>query len=259
MRTKDELDFSGKTLLVTGSGRNIGRAIVLEFASRGANVIVNARSNRDEAHSVASAAESLGAKALVVMGDAADPQVVQTMRSEADRVFGGVDMYVSNAARRLSKSFFDLTDDEWFRHLNQQLTASWYLSKALVSGMRAKNWGRIVHVNGSDGWRGGWQRIPHSVGKGGLRTLTKSLAAGLGQYGITVNDVNPGFAGTARDPETHPNMTETRMHELRQQIPIGRETSTEEVAWACAVLCSPRSAAITGSVIHVDGGWNRFG
>ncbi|MYU11185.1 SDR family oxidoreductase [Streptomyces sp. SID8361] len=259
MRSKDELDFSGKTLLVTGSGRNIGKAIILEFASRGANVIVNSRSNEEEANAAAAEAETLGARALVVMGNAADRSVVEAMKREADRAFGGVDMYVSNAARRLSKGFFDLTDEEWFRYLNQQLTASWYLARTFAPDMQAKKWGRIIHINGSDGWRGGWMRVPHSVGKGGLRTLTKSLAAGLGQYGITVNDVNPGFTGTVRDPATHPGMTEERKSQLREQIPIRRETSMEELAWVCALLCSPRSAALTGGVIHADGGWNMLG
>jgi 3-oxoacyl-[acyl-carrier protein] reductase len=73
--------------------------------------------------------------------------------------------------------------------------------------MRDRGWGRVVHINGEDGWLGGWTRIPHSTGKGGLRTLTKSLAAGLGQYGITVNDVSPGFIDTIRDPQTHPEVT----------------------------------------------------
>src|SRR6516164_4385000 len=112
---------------------------------------------------------------LVVMGDGADKATVERMRTQAEETFGGVDIYVSNAARRLYKDFFTITDEEWDYHLNQQLTASWYLAKALVPGMRDRGWGRIVHINGEYGWLGGWTRIPHSVGKGGLRTLTKSL------------------------------------------------------------------------------------
>src|SRR4029079_10178866 len=93
-----DLDFTGKTILVTGSGRNIGRAIILEFAARGANVIVNARSNRDEADSVAREARALGATALVVMGEAADLATIEEMQRRATATFGRVDIYVSNAA-----------------------------------------------------------------------------------------------------------------------------------------------------------------
>src|SRR4051812_8214040 len=108
-----DLDFSGRTILVTGSGRNIGRAIVLEFATRGANVIVNARSNRDEAEAVRAEAQALGATALVVMGEASDPATIAAFKSQGEAAFGRVDIYVSNAARRLSKGFFETTDEEW--------------------------------------------------------------------------------------------------------------------------------------------------
>jgi NAD(P)-dependent dehydrogenase (short-subunit alcohol dehydrogenase family) len=255
-----DFGLQGKTLLVTGSGRNIGKAIVLEFAAQGANVIINARSNEDEARQVAQEAEALGAKTLIVMGDAGLKQTVEEMRVRADEVFGGVDIYVSNAARRLHKDFFETTDEDWERHLNQQLTASWYLSKAFVPQMRERGWGRVLHMNGPDGWNGGPTRLPHSTAKGGLRTFTKSLAAAVGQYGITVNDVNPGFNDTIRDFETHPGLTEERsLNIARERIPIGRQPTPAEVAWACAFLASDRSAAITGSVIHVDGGMSMFG
>jgi 3-oxoacyl-[acyl-carrier protein] reductase len=255
----DDFGLAGKTALVTGSGRNIGRAIVLELAGRGANVIVNTRSNKAEADAVAKEAEALGARSLVVLGEAADKATVERMRTQAEEAFGGVDIYVSNAARRLYKDFFEITDEDWHYYLNQQLTASWYLAKAFVPGMRERGWGRVVHINGEDGWLGGWSRVPHSVGKGGLRTLTKSLAFGLGQYGITVNDLSPGFIDTIRDMDTHPELTEERTEGFLQAIPIRRQPTPEEMAWACAFLCSTRSAAITGAVIHVNGGQWMFG
>ena len=255
----DDFGITGKTALVTGSGRNTGRAIVLELAGPGANVIVNARSNTAEAEAVANEAEDLGVRSLVVMGEADDKATVERMRTQAEKTFGGVDIYVSNAARRLYKDFFTITDEDWDYYLNQQLTASWHLAKAFVPGMRDRGWGRVVHINGEDGWLGGWTRIPHSVGKGGLRTLTKSLASGLGQYGITVNDVSPGFIETIRDKETHPEVTPERTKEFLPAIPIRRQPTPEELAWAVAFLCSTRSAAITGAVIHVNGGQWMFG
>lgn len=248
-----DLDFTGKTILVTGSGRNIGRAILLEFAARGANVVINSRANEDEARSVEEEARALGAETLVVVGAAGELGTVAEMKRRSEEAFGRVDIYVSNAARRLHKSFFETTDEDWHFFLNQQLTASWYLAKALVPGMMEAGWGRIVHVNGTDGYGGEWTRIPHSVAKGGLRTLTKSLAAGLGAYGITVNDVVPGFTDTVRDEATHPT-AEADAALARENNLIKRLPRVDEVAFAVAFLCSERAAAITGSAIHVDGG-----
>jgi 3-oxoacyl-[acyl-carrier protein] reductase len=258
--TDPELGFAGRTVLVTGSGRNIGRAIVLEFAARGANVIINARSNREEAEAVRRAAEALGAAALVVMGPAGDAEVIAEMKGRAETAFGRVDIYVSNAARRLSKTFFETSEEEWRTHLEQQLTASWRLAKAFTPAMCEAGWGRIIHMNGPDGFRGGWDRVPHSTAKGGLRTLTKSLAAGLGEFGITVNDINPGYTDTERDPVTHPKFHQPGFAEaLARSIPIRRATRVDEIAFACAYLCSPRAGAITGSILHLDGGKDMLG
>lgn len=249
-----ELDFSGKTVLVTGSGRNIGRAIILEFAGRGANVIINARSNKAEAEDVAAQANKLGAQALVVMGDASDPAVVEQFKKDGEARFGRVDMYIVNAARRLFLDFFELSNEDWHYYLNQQLSAAWYMAKAFVPAMKEAGWGRIIHINGNDGIRGGWERIPHSVGKGGLLTLTRSLASGLGQYGITANDVYPGFVATVRDKKTHPEVTDEHTTRRLSRLPLRRQPTPEDLAWACAFLCSPRSGAITSASISLDGG-----
>jgi NAD(P)-dependent dehydrogenase (short-subunit alcohol dehydrogenase family) len=193
------------------------------------------------------------------MGPPAELAVVDEMKQKAQERFGRVDIYVSNAARRPYKDFFDTTNEDWHFYLNQQLTASWYLAKAFVPGMVEAGWGRIIHVNGPDGYVGGWTRAPHSSAKGALRTLTKSLAEGLGQYGVTVNDVSPGSMNTIRDMTTHPMMTTEFIEESSKRIPIRRQPTVEELAWVCAFLCSPRSQAITGSVIHVDGGQFKLG
>jgi 3-oxoacyl-[acyl-carrier protein] reductase len=255
-----DLDFTGKTILVTGSGRNIGKAIILEFAARGANVVINTRSNREEADGVLRQAEALGSKGIVVIGDAGEKATIDEIKFRAEEAFGRVDIYVSNAARRLHKSFWDTTDEEWHRHLNQQLTASWYLAKAFAPAMRRAGYGRIIHINGPDGYEGGWTRVPHSTAKGGLRTLTKSLAAGLGEYGITVNDINPGYAETVRDYTTHPSLADGKvLEDIRKTIPIRRGADPSELAFGVAFLCSSRALPITGSILHFDGGRNMFG
>jgi len=260
MAIDKDLDFTGKTILVTGSGRNIGRAIVLEFAARGANVIINSRTNEEEARSVEKEAQALGAKTLVVMGTAGELQVVEEMKRRAEDTFGHVDIYVSNAARRLHKTFFETTNEDWHFFLNQQLTASWYLAKAFVPAMKEQRWGRIIHMNGPDGYTGGWTRIPHSTAKGALRTMTKSLAAGLGEFGITVNDINPGFMDTVRDYSTHPGLTpDYSAKRAEREHPIKRQPRPDELAFAVAFLCSDRAGAITGSALHIDGGAKMLG
>lgn len=256
----DEFGIAGKTVLVTGSNRNLGRAIILEFAARGANVVLHTRSDAEEANGVRQEAEALGAKAIVVLGDTSERSTIDELKARSEEAFGAVDIYVSNAARRLHKDFWDTTDEEWHLYLNQQLTASWYLAKAFVPAMRDRGWGRIIHMNGPDGWNGGPNRIPHSTAKGGLRTLTKSLAAELGRYGITVNDVNPGFNDTKRDMETHPGITPERSVAMAQQLTaLRRQPTPEEVAWACAFVAAERSGGMTGTVLHVDAGMSMFG
>ncbi|WP_052744381.1 SDR family NAD(P)-dependent oxidoreductase [Streptomyces odonnellii] len=251
-----DMDFTGRTVLVTGSGRNIGRAIILEFAARGANVIINARdteSDRVEAEAVKAEAEELGADGLVVLGDAAEPDTIARLKTESEKMFGHVDIYVSNANGRMYRdSFFDTTDEDWHHYLNQQLTASWYLAKAFVPGMRDAEWGRIIHMNGPNAWTGSWAAIPMAVGKGGLHTLTKSLASGLGRYGITVNDINPGYVEVARDSNLDDSIGSRAA--FANAMAIRRPIRPEEIAWTCACICSERAGALTGTVINVDGG-----
>ena len=144
--------------------------------------------------------------------------------------FGRVDMYVSNAARRLYKDFFETSNEFQHEYLNRQHDRLLrYPREGVRAGVRkkARGWNRIIHMNGPDGWTGGWLRAPHSTAKGGLHTLTKSLAEGLGQFGITVNDVDPGHTETIRDMETHPNVTREHDIELAARIaaPIQPRTS----------------------------------
>ena len=262
MAIDKDLDFTGKTILVTGSGRNIGRAIILEFAARGANVIINSRTN--EAGGARASKRKRRRSARRRWWSWAPPAsstTVEEMKRRAEETFGRVDIYVSNAARRLHKTFFETSNEDWHFFLNQQLTASWYLAKAFVPGMMEAGWGRIIHINGPDGYSGGWTRVPHSTAKGALRTLTKSLAAGLGEYGITVNDINPGFMDTVRDYDD-PSRRHARVQRrararscTRSSASRGRTSSPSR----CAFLCSDRAGAITGSAIHVDGGARMLG
>ena len=203
-----DLDFTGKTILVTGSGRNIGRAIILEFAARGANVVINAR--LPTATKRKASVRRLRRWAL--QGDRGHGRGGRqggrgaACGDDAEAAFGRVDIYVSNGARRLSKDFFDTSDEEWSFYLNQQLTASWYLAKAFAPSMRDAGFGRIIHMSGPDVFSGGWTRVPAFHGEGWFAHSDQVAGErGSASTGITfVNDINPGFTTTVRDPVTHP-------------------------------------------------------
>jgi 3-oxoacyl-[acyl-carrier protein] reductase len=250
-----EVCLHGKTALVTGSGRNIGRAVALELAMHGANLIINSASNKSESASVVGEIADMGQRAIAVVADVGTPEGVEAVVGAGIDEFGRIDISVSNANRRLYKSLFETTIDDWRLHLDMQLTASFLLAKLVIPEMMKQGWGRIIHINGPDGWYGGRFRLPAASGKAGLRNLTKSLAAELGQYGITVNDVVPGPSETVRDHSTHPVTTV----DLVSEMPIGRLIKPEEVAWACLWLCDERSGGMNGTAIHVDGGWKMLG
>jgi 3-oxoacyl-[acyl-carrier protein] reductase len=264
-------ELLGKTALVTGSGRNIGRAIVLELASMGANVIINARSNRDEAEAVAKEAADLGTGAAIIMGDVSKQETIDAFKREAEERFGRVDIVVSNAATRPVQSFFEMTTDDFKDQLEIQLIASFRLAKAFVPGMVEQRWGRIIHITGPDAFVGFPNRAHNVVAKGGLRALTKALALELGEFGVTVNDVAPGATNVIRAEASHPRVGQSDVGRLPatgfrptssqdpiqgliDAIPVGRMGEPEEVAYAVGFLASPRAAFYTGTVMCCFGG-----
>ncbi len=255
-------DLEGRTAFVTGSGRNIGRAIAVELASRGANVIVNARTNVAEAEAVVAECVALGADADLVIGDAADQATIDAAARIADTRFGGVDISVSNAATRPFQALRDMTFEDWQRVLDTQLSASFRLASTFTPGMIERGWGRIIHITGPDSFMGLANRAHNVAAKGGLRGLTKALAVELGPYGITVNDVAPGIMHTERLDLSHPHVTtqgaprdENDRSHLVRLIPVGRLGLAEDVAYACGFLASPRAGYYTGTVMCCFGGW----
>ena len=245
-RVEAERDLEGKTALVTGSGRNLGRAILIEFAARGANVVVNARSNRAEAEAVAEEARALGADALVALGDVGEAGAVRALVGEALRRFSAIDIYVSNAATRPHQSVLDVSPEEWRRALATNLDASFHLAKAIAPSMVERGWGRIIHIGGGFGVASG--RIHTLTGKAGLLGLTRALAADLGRYGITANLVSPAAVNVSGERVEAPPGSGP------DAVPAGRWGTPQDVAWACAFLASERSGFITGQTLLVNGG-----
>ena len=240
-------NLQGKVALVTGSGRNIGRATVLELARRGADVVVNARSNRDEAESVAAEAREFGVRAIVRIADVGVEHQAYGMVGSVTAEFGRVDILVNNAGMRVSKPFIEMTFDEW-REVNAvNMDGPFFTSRAVVPGMIERGWGRIINVSGLNAFKGRAEWAHVCAGKMGALGLTRALAAELAPHGILVNHIVPGAFDTTRvegqsTPAPNPD------------IPVGRLGLPEEIAHTVAFLASDGAAYITGQTIHVNGG-----
>ena len=246
----DLSSLAGRVALVTGSGRNIGRATVLRLASMGADVVVNARTNRDEAESVAQEARELGVRAVAALADVSDQAQVDSMVERALAELGRIDILINNAGLRDSKAFTEMTTDEWRQVNGVNMDGPFYCSKAVVPGMIERGWGRIVNVSGLNAFKGraDWAHVCAS--KMGALGLTRALAVELAPHGIMVNHVVPGAFDTSRTGAQDAVPTQGRT----AGIPVGRLGLPEEVARVCAFLSSEESSYLTGQTIHVNGG-----
>ena len=244
------MSLKGKVALVTGSGRNIGRATALEMARRGADVVVNARSKRQEAESVAEEARAMGVRATALLADVGEEAEVQRMVDAALSELGRIDILVNNAGLRDSSPITDMSVEKWRQAMAVNLDGPFFCTRAVVPGMIQAGWGRIINVAGLNAFKGraDWAHVCAS--KMGAIGLTRSLAVELAPHGILVNHIVPGAfdtvadgpAGSAPPPQALGN------------IPLGRLGLPDEVASVCAFLASDDAGYVTGQTIHVNGG-----
>ena len=239
-----------RTALITGAGRNIGRAVALALAEQGFNVVINGSADRAAAESVAREARALGAEALVAMGDVGSQAECARIAAAALAEFGRIDVLVNNAALRPQKPFLELTAEDWRRVMSVDLEAAIWLSQACLPGMLAQGWGRIVNFTGMNAIHGYAGRAPVSVAKHGIWGLTKSLGKEFGPRGITVNAVSPGPIA-ADDEEESPTAYRQAMV---ARIPVGRMGKPAEVAAVVRLLVSEDGAFVNGQMLQVNGG-----
>jgi 3-oxoacyl-[acyl-carrier protein] reductase len=242
-------ELGGKVAVITGAGRNIGRAIALTLAEGGASVVVNARSNRTEAEAVMGEIVSAGGKALVHIGDVADPKAAAAMADVAVKQFGGIDILVNNAALRREKSFAEMDYAEWREILDVTLDGAFHCTKACLAALRKSGAGTVVNIGGLSAHTGAKNRAHVVTAKTGLVGFTRALAADLAADGITVNCVVPGFIGTPR-PKDKPQPA----HHLTHQTLTGERGKPEDVAALVRFLCGPGARYVTGQAIHANGG-----
>jgi 3-oxoacyl-[acyl-carrier protein] reductase len=245
--TNKELD--GKVAIVTGAGRNIGRAIALMLAASGASVVVNVRSNRAEADAVAREIEAAGSRALVHIGDVADASSVQAMADAAMKAFGRIDILVNNAALRREKPFAEMSYAEWREIMDVTLDGTFHCVKACLPALRQSGAGTIINIGGLSAHTGARDRAHVVTAKAGIVGFTRALAHDLAADGITVNCVVPGLIGTPR-PKDKPEPA----HHLTHQTISGARGRPEDVAAAVLFLCGPGARYVNGQAIHANGG-----
>jgi 3-oxoacyl-[acyl-carrier protein] reductase len=249
----DELstqELAGRVALVTGAGRNIGRAIALSLAQAGAAVVVHARRSAAEVAAVAAEIERGGGRAMAALADVTEPAAVKRVVDAARERFGRLDILVNNAAVREVASIDDIDLARWRELTAVILDGAFVCAKACLADLRASGQGAIVNIGGMSGHTGALGR-PHVVAaKSGLVGLTRALALELAADAVTVNCVVPGRIDTVRGAASGPHSA----HDAQSGAPLGRRGTPEEVASAVRFLAGPKSRYITGQTLHVNGG-----
>lgn len=244
-----------KTALVTGSSRGIGRAIALELARQGADVVVHYLRKKSAAEEVVAAIEALGCRVVAVKANMAEADQITAMLDEIEARMGRCDIFVGNAASGTPRDVLDVTDKHWDWTMDVNARAVLRCVQRLAPGMAEVGWGRVINIT-SPGSR---RVLPHygaiGLSKAVLESLTRYLAVDLAPKGITVNAVSPGLVNT--DAVTaFPVDLQATFEYAQSRTPTGRLVTPEDVARIVAFLCSDAAGMIVGQTITVDGGYS---
>jgi 3-oxoacyl-[acyl-carrier protein] reductase len=244
------MNLSGKSAIVTGASRGIGRAIAIDLAARGASVVVNYNSSESAAQEVLSAITAAGGKAIAVRGDVSKPEDASVVIKAAIDAYGKVDILVNNAGTTRDTLLMTMKEEDWDVVIDTDLKSVYHCSKAVVRSMIRQRSGRIINIASVVGLSGQAGQSNYAAAKAGVIGFTKSLAREVGSRGITVNAVAPGFIPTALTNV----LTDEQKENAIKMTPLGRFGKPEEVAYAVSFLASDEAAFITGAVLSVDGG-----
>tara|TARA_R110000787_G_scaffold274979_1_gene383306 strand:+ start:147766 stop:148509 length:744 start_codon:yes stop_codon:yes gene_type:complete len=239
-----------RAALITGSGRNMGRACAKELALAGFNIVVNGSKDQAACERVADEVRAIGTDAVVVMGDVGDHAAVHTMADEALKAFGRVDVLINNAAIRPASAFLDMTDDDLAHVMNVNCNAAVWLSRAFLPGMIEGGWGRIINFSGMNAQQGTGGRPHVTMAKHASWGLIKALSREFGPKGVTANIISPG---TFPDEEADISQSD-RFQKLLAQTPVGRLGTSDDIAAAVGLLCSDRGGFINGQLLQINGG-----
>ena len=244
------MNFAGKTAVVTGGSRGIGRAVCLELAKGGANVVLCYAGNEAAAQETVAACEAAGAKALAVKCDVADAQQVKNLMDEAVKAFGRIDILVNNAGITRDGLLMMMKESDFDDVISANLRGTFLCMKAVSRTMMKQRYGRIVNLSSVVGLHGNAGQVNYAASKAGVIGMTKSLAKELASRGVTVNAVAPGFIET----DMTAAMPQAAKDAMMPTIPMQRLGAPEDVAKAVAFLASDEAAYVTGQVLAVDGG-----
>ena len=244
------MKLQGKSALVTGAGRGIGRAIAIELASQGAKVVVNYSRSAEAAEAAVAEIKASGGEAIAIQGDVSDSTQVEALFKQAKEVYGQLDILVNNAGITRDKLIMRMSEEDWDAVIDTNLKSAFLCSKSAALLFVKQKSGVIVNVGSVIGKTGAPGQVNYSASKAGLVGLTKSLAKELGGRGIRVNAVAPGFIQTDMTEDLKPEYKEA----ILKLIPLGCFGTSENVAKTVAFLCSPDAAYIQGEVISIDGG-----
>jgi len=249
---QEDASLRGKVALVTGVSRDpgLGKAIALAFAARGANLVLNGRTQRAVLEQNAAAVRALGAEVLPYLGDVTDPVAVQAMIAAATKAFGRIDILVNCAGARGDVDVLAMTLEQWKTVLAVNLDGAFNCVKAVAPLMIKQGFGRIINITGLASQLGNANHAHVVTAKAGLIGFTRALATEFGRYGITANAVSPGLIDTPR-PE---GATLAKRRKRIAECPLGRAGSGEDIAYACTFLASRQASFITGQTLSVNGG-----
>ena len=244
------MTLSGKIALVTGAGKNIGRAIAQSLARDGAAVVVNGRSDATAVDEVVATIRAAGGTAMAAMADVADRDQARALAERVARELGGIDILVSNAGLRRQTAYLDISLAEWREIMSVALDGAFFLSQAAIPHMIARGGGAIIAMSGMSNHVGTPNRAHVSASKAALEGLMRSLAVEFGGQNIRANCIAPGAIDTVRGASAGvlPNTL------TLEGTPLGRRGTVDEIAAMVRLLAGPEGAYITGQTLHVNGG-----